>query len=44
MMYETVDFAVRENAPEELDIIEWDFDKMEKTLNSLFLTPVYVDR
>ena len=44
MLDETVDFAVRDNAPEELDIIEWDFDKMERTVNSLFLTPVTVDR
>ena len=44
MLDETVDFAVRDNAPEELDIIEWDFEKMERTVNSLFLTPVTVDR
>mgnify|MGYP003552777429 FL=1 len=44
MLDETVDFAVRDNAPEELDIIDWDFDKMERTVNSLFLTPVTVDR
>lgn len=44
MLNETVDFAVRDNAPEELDMIEWDFDKMERTVNSLFLTPVTVDR
>lgn len=44
MMYETVDFAVRENAPEDKDVVEWDFDKIERTVNSLFLTPVTVDR
>lgn len=44
MMNETVDFAVRENAPEEKDVLEWDFDKMERTVNSLFLTPVNVNR
>ena len=44
MMNETVDFAVRENASEEKDILEWDFDKMERTVNSLFLTPVTVNR
>ncbi|MBD8031450.1 accessory Sec system translocase SecA2 [Solibacillus merdavium] len=44
MMYETVDFAVRENAPEDKDVIEWDFDKMEKTVNSLFIEPVKVNR
>ncbi|MEC1180848.1 accessory Sec system translocase SecA2 [Metasolibacillus meyeri] len=44
MMYETVDFAVRDNAPEEVDPIEWDFDKMEHTINSLLLTPVTIDQ
>lgn len=44
MMYETVDFAVRDNAPEEVDPIEWDFDKMEQTVNSLLLTPATLDR
>lgn len=44
MMYETVDFAVRENAPEDKDVVEWDFDKIERTVNSLFLTPVTIDR
>ncbi|MFF5993813.1 accessory Sec system translocase SecA2 [Lysinibacillus sp. KU-BSD001] len=44
MLDETVDFAVRENAPEELDMMEWDFDKMERTVNSLFLTPITIDR
>lgn len=44
MMKETVDFAVRENAPEDKDVLEWDFDKMERTVNSLFLTPVSVNR
>ncbi|WP_274309170.1 accessory Sec system translocase SecA2 [Solibacillus daqui] len=44
MMYETVDFAVRENAPEDKDVIEWDFDKIERTVNSLFITSVSVNR
>ena len=44
MLDETVDFAVRDNAPEELPTIEWNFDKMEQTVNSLFLTPVTIDR
>ncbi|SOB90943.1 preprotein translocase subunit SecA [Ureibacillus xyleni] len=44
MLLETVDFAVHDNAPEELDPIEWDFDKMENALNSLFLTPVSINR
>ncbi|HEY4622884.1 MAG TPA: accessory Sec system translocase SecA2, partial [Solibacillus sp.] len=42
MMYETVDFAVRENAPEDKDVLEWNFDKIERTVNSLFLTPVTI--
>lgn len=44
MMYETIDFAVRDNAPEDKNTSEWDFDKMERTVNSLFLTPVTIDR
>lgn len=44
MLNETVDFAVRDNAPEELNPIDWDFDRMESTVNSLFLTPVRIDR
>ncbi|MER1957454.1 MAG: accessory Sec system translocase SecA2 [Solibacillus sp.] len=44
MMDETIDFAVRENAPEDKDVLEWDFDKMERAVNSLFLTPVTVNR
>jgi preprotein translocase subunit SecA len=44
MLDETVDFAVRDNAPEELNMVEWNFDKMEQTVNSLFLTPVTIDR
>ncbi|MEK4424114.1 accessory Sec system translocase SecA2 [Solibacillus sp. FSL K6-1523] len=44
MMYETIDFAIRDNAPEDKNTSEWDFDKMERTVNSLFLTPVTIDR
>ncbi|WP_332651192.1 accessory Sec system translocase SecA2 [Lysinibacillus sp. 54212] len=44
MLEETVDFAVRDNAPEELDVTQWNWDKMERTINSLFLTPVTIDR
>lgn len=44
MLDETVDFAVRDNAPEELDMVDWNFDKMEQTVNSLFLTPVTINR
>ncbi|AWE06371.1 accessory Sec system translocase SecA2 [Lysinibacillus sp. 2017] len=44
MMNETIDFAVRDNASEDINVLEWDFDKMERTVNSLFLTPVTVNR
>lgn len=44
MLGETIEFAVRDAAPEELEMIEWDYDKMERTLNSLFLSSVTIDR
>lgn len=44
MLQETVDFAIRENAPEDVSPIEWNFDDIEQTLNSLYLTPVTLDR
>lgn len=44
MLRETVDFAVRDAAPEELPSVEWDYDQMESALNSLFITPVTIDR
>lgn len=44
MLRETVDFAVRDAAPEDVSSIEWDYDRMEQTLNSLFITPVTIDR
>lgn len=44
MLFETVDFAVRDNAPEEVSSAEWNFDKIEKTVNSLFLEPVTINR
>ncbi|MFY3791576.1 accessory Sec system translocase SecA2 [Ureibacillus sp. MALMAid1270] len=43
MLNETVDFAIRDNAPEELSPIDWDFKKMEQSVNSLFLTPVSIN-
>ncbi|MFJ8234673.1 accessory Sec system translocase SecA2 [Ureibacillus sp. NPDC094379] len=43
MLVDTVDFAVRENAPEEVDKHEWKYEDIEETVNSLFLTPVTVD-
>jgi len=44
MLNETIDFAIRDNAPEEVSNLEWDFDSMEQTINSLLLTPVSLDR
>lgn len=44
MLFETIDFAVRDNAPEEADPIEWDFDNIERTLNTLYLTPIQLNR
>lgn len=44
MLYETVEFAVLDNAPEDVDPLEWDFETMERVLNSMFLTPVEIDR
>ena len=40
MLDETVNFAILDNAPEDQDTSEWDFVAMEKTLNSMFLSPV----
>jgi len=40
MLHETIDFAVRDHAPEELNPVEWDFNKIESTINSLYLTPI----
>ena len=44
MLFETIDFAVRDNAPEEVDAAQWEFEKIEETLNTLYLTPVSIDR
>ena len=44
MLNETVDFAIRDNAPEELSPLDWNFEKMEQTVNSLFLTPVSINK
>lgn len=44
MLHEAIDFAVRDHAPEELNPVEWDFDKIESTLNSLYLTPITLNR
>ncbi|MFJ7981930.1 accessory Sec system translocase SecA2 [Lysinibacillus xylanilyticus] len=44
MLRETVEFAVLDSAPEEISSIEWNYDQMESSLNSLFNTPVTIDR
>lgn len=44
MLYETVDFAVRDATPDDIPPFEWDYDGIEATLNSLFLSPVSIDR
>lgn len=44
MVVDTVEFAVHDNAPEELDVSEWKHDEIERVINSLFLTPVTIDR
>ncbi|MFL1994930.1 accessory Sec system translocase SecA2 [Lysinibacillus irui] len=44
MLYETVDFAVRDATPDDIPSFEWDYDGIEATLNSLFLSPVIIDR
>ncbi|KOS60755.1 accessory Sec system translocase SecA2 [Lysinibacillus agricola] len=44
MLRETVEFAVLDAAPEEVNSIEWNYDQMESSLNSLFITSVTIDR
>ncbi len=44
MLYETVDFAVRDATPDDIPSFEWDYEGIETSLNSLFLTPISVDR
>jgi len=44
MLHETIDFAVLDAAPEDVSTMEWDYDRMEHALNSLFITPVTIDR
>ncbi|OCS87411.1 accessory Sec system translocase SecA2 [Caryophanon tenue] len=44
MLDETIDFAIREHAPDEAMPHEWQFDVMDETINSLTLSPVAVDR
>ena len=44
MLDETVDFAIREHAPDDAMPMDWNFDAMERTINSLTLTPITIDR
>ena len=44
MLVETVDFAIHENASDDMEVSEWNFDEMERSLNSLFLQPIAFDR
>ncbi len=44
MLDETIDFAVHDNASTDIPTSEWNYEKMEKTVNSLFLSPVTVSR
>lgn len=44
MLKEAIDFVIHDNAPDELPPVQWDFDNMEETFNSLYLTPVTLER
>ena len=44
MLDETVDFAIHEYASDELESVDWNFDAMESSLNSLFLQPIAFNR
>lgn len=44
MLYETVDFAVRDATPDDIPPFEWDYNGIEATLKSLFLSPITIDR
>ena len=44
MLNETIDFAFGVNAPEELNSTDWNLHNIEETLNSLFLTPVTINK
>ncbi|OCS86820.1 accessory Sec system translocase SecA2 [Caryophanon latum] len=44
MLDETVDFAIREHAPDDAMPMDWNFDAMERTINSLTLSPITIDR
>lgn len=44
MLFDAIDFAVRDNADEEIGQEEWNFDAIENTLNSFYLEKVTLDR
>jgi len=44
MLDETVDFAVHENCPEDESADQWNFDRIEETMNALLLEPVTLSR
>lgn len=44
MLDEIIDFAVYDNASTDIPTSEWDYEKMEQTVNSLFLTPFTTTR
>ncbi|WP_096550419.1 accessory Sec system translocase SecA2 [Ureibacillus thermosphaericus] len=44
MLFDAIDFAVRDNADEEIGHDEWNFDAIEQTLNSFYLEKITLDR
>jgi len=44
MVEETVDFVIGESCSEDELIEHWDFERMERTMNQLFLEPITLDR
>ena len=44
MVDETVDFVIGESCSEDESIDQWDFERMERTMNQLFLEPITLDR
>ena len=44
MLYETVEFVVFDSCPEEEMSENWDFERIERTMNSLLLEPVSIPR
>ncbi|WP_075617262.1 accessory Sec system translocase SecA2 [Paenisporosarcina indica] len=44
MVEETVDFVIGESCSEDEATDQWDFEKMERTMNQLLLEPIKLDR